>query len=75
MTPKNKLLLWMFWEENAQKTNYMSESGTKKWHFCKSKEIISSPDINYNPAWIFMGYVVASIYISAIQKVGPESEK
>ena len=20
----------MFWEENAQKTNYMSESGTKK---------------------------------------------
>ena len=53
----------------------MSESGTKKWHFCKSKEIISSPDINYNPAWIFMGYVVASIYISAIQKVGPESEK
>ena len=33
-----------------------------------------SPDINYNPAWMFMGYVVASIYISTIQNVGPESE-
>ena len=37
--------------------------------------MISSPDINYNPALIVKGYVVASIYISAIQKVGPESEK
>ena len=51
----------------------------RKWNQKKGKNYIfanlKNPVINYNPAWIFMGYVVASIYISAIQKMGPESEK